>query len=338
MNELVQILKNTRQHLMTGVSHMIPFVVSGGILLAVSVMLYGKGAVPDAATDPNLKKLFDIGVAGLTLMVPFLAAYIGYSISDRAALAPCAIGAWVGNSFGAGFFGALIAGMIGGLVVYYLKKIPVHKVLRSVMPIFIIPIVGTFITAGIMMWGLGEPVGALTANLTGWLQQVQPDGLLRWRPSLLSVSQGMQLWLEHLVYCASGGTGESRLFVRKEGEWRFPALAPAEAQAYLNALVDGYLLGMSQPLLLLPESGGAWLKACYDAEKDVILMDEETQQKARSKFLQTYEGNMVVSGEGADIWYQRLWRSLEPAHYEEIIAQTQRYLLPLYRYHQSTQI
>lgn len=94
-------------------------------------------------------------------------------------------------------------------------------------------------------------------NLTGWLQQVQPDGLLRWRPSLLSVSQGMQLWLEHLVYCASGGTGESRLFVRKEGEWRFPALAPAEAQAYLNELVDGYLLGMSQPLLLLPESGGA---------------------------------------------------------------------------------
>ena len=53
MNELVQILKNTRQHLMTGVSHMIPFVVSGGILLAVSVMLYGKGAVPDAVAGPN---------------------------------------------------------------------------------------------------------------------------------------------------------------------------------------------------------------------------------------------------------------------------------------------
>ncbi|EOA0400082.1 hypothetical protein ACHGMB_001277 [Escherichia coli] len=161
MNELVQILKNTRQHLMTGVSHMIPFVVSGGILLAVSVMLYGKGAVPDAVADPNLKKLFDIGVAGLTLMVPFLAAYIGYSIAERSALAPCAIGAWVGNSFGAGFFGALIAGIIGGIVVHYLKKIPVHKVLRSVMPIFIIPIVGTLITAGIMMWGLGEPVGAI---------------------------------------------------------------------------------------------------------------------------------------------------------------------------------
>lgn len=107
---------------MTGVSHMIPFVVAGGILLAVSVMLYGKGAVPDAATDPNLKKLFDIGVAGLTLMVPFLAAYIGYSISDRSALAPSAIGAWVGASFGAGFFGAIIAGLLGGIIVFYLKR------------------------------------------------------------------------------------------------------------------------------------------------------------------------------------------------------------------------
>ncbi|MGQ7147353.1 hypothetical protein ACUOA8_52500, partial [Escherichia sp. SS-MK2] len=79
------------------------------------------------------------------------------------------------NSFGAGFFGALIAGIIGGIVVHYLKKIPVHKVLRSVMPIFIIPIVGTLITAGIMMWGLGEPVGALTNSLTQWLQVMHHD-------------------------------------------------------------------------------------------------------------------------------------------------------------------
>ncbi|NLS54518.1 PTS fructose transporter subunit EIIC [Hafnia alvei] len=188
MKELVQILKNTRQHLMTGVSHMIPFVVAGGILLAVSVMLYGRGAVPDAATDPNLKKLFDIGVAGLTLMVPFLAAYIGYSIADRSALAPCAIGAWVGNSFGAGFFGAIIAGIIGGIIVFYLKKIPVPKLLRSVMPIFVIPIIGTLLTAGIMMWGLGEPVGALTSGLTHWLQGMQQGSIV-----VLAVIMGLML-------------------------------------------------------------------------------------------------------------------------------------------------
>lgn len=115
MKELVHILKNTRQHLMTGVSHMIPFVVSGGILLAVSVMLYGKGAVPDAATDPNLKKLFDIGVAGLTLMVPFLAAYIGYSIAERAALAPCAIAAWWATASVPGSLARLSPGFSVGL-------------------------------------------------------------------------------------------------------------------------------------------------------------------------------------------------------------------------------
>ena len=188
MNDLIGILKNTRQHLMTGVSHMIPFVVAGGILLAVSVMLYGKGAVPDAATDPNLKKLFDIGVAGLTLMVPFLAAYIGYSISDRSALAPSAIGAWVGASFGAGFFGAIIAGLLGGIIVFYLKKIPVPKILRSVMPIFVIPIIGTLFTAGIMMWGLGEPVGALTNGLTHWLQGMQQGSII-----LLAIIMGLML-------------------------------------------------------------------------------------------------------------------------------------------------
>lgn len=188
MKELLNILRNTRQHLMTGVSHMIPFVVAGGILLAISVMLYGKGAVPDAATDPNLKKLFDIGVAGLTLMVPFLAAYIGYSISDRSALAPSAIGAWVGASFGAGFFGAIIAGLLGGIIVFYLKKIPVPKILRSVMPIFVIPIIGTLLTAGIMMWGLGEPVGALTNGLTHWLQGMQQGSIV-----VLAIIMGLML-------------------------------------------------------------------------------------------------------------------------------------------------
>lgn len=172
-------------------------------------------------------------------------------------------------------------------------------------------------------------------NITGWLAQVQSSGLLRWRPSLLSVSQGMQLWLEHLVYCASGGTGESRLLLRKEGEWRFPPLSATEANGYLAELVEGYRLGMMQPLLFLPESGGAWLKACFDAESNTLLMDDETQQKARSKFLQAYEGNMVVSGEGSDLWYQRLWRTLENEQYEAIIEQTQRYLLPVFRYHQS---
>ncbi|HIB5240729.1 TPA: exodeoxyribonuclease V subunit gamma [Escherichia coli] len=172
-------------------------------------------------------------------------------------------------------------------------------------------------------------------QITGWLPQVQPDGLLRWHPSLLSVAQGMQLWLEHLVYCASGGNGESRLFLRKDGEWRFPPLAAEQALHYLSQLIEGYREGMSAPLLVLPESGGAWLKTCYDAQNDAMLDDDSTLQKARTKFLQAYEGNMMMRGEGDDIWYQRLWRQLTPETMEAIVEQSQRFLLPLFRFNQS---
>lgn len=172
-------------------------------------------------------------------------------------------------------------------------------------------------------------------QLTGWLPQVQEDGLLRWRPSLISISQGVQLWLEHLVYCACGGKGESRLFLRKDGEWRFPPLEKEQALGYLAQLIDGYREGMSAPLLVLPESGGTWIKTCYDAANDAMLDDDDTRQKARVKFMQAYEGNMVVRGEGEDIWYQRLWRQLDSETLEAIILQSQRYLLPLFRFNQS---
>ena len=115
-----ELLKNTRQHLMSGVSYMIPFVVAGGVLLALSVLLSGSAAVPADGTD--LKKLFDIGAAGLGLMVPILAGFIAFSMADRPGLAPGAIGGFLANQIGAGFLGGIVAGLLAGIVVYYLKK------------------------------------------------------------------------------------------------------------------------------------------------------------------------------------------------------------------------
>lgn len=169
-------------------------------------------------------------------------------------------------------------------------------------------------------------------RLTGWLNDVQPDGLLRWRPSLLRVPHGLQLWLEHLVYCASGGSGDSRLFGRRDGVWHFPALERDEAQALLSEMIKGYRQGLSEPLILLPDSGGAWLKACYDPITDSIGWDEETQRKARQKLIQTWEGNQTVGGEGTDIWLQRLWRTLDEDYYDAILREAQRWLLPMFRY------
>ena len=187
MNDLINILKNTRQHLMTGVSHMIPFVVAGGILLAASVMIYGEGAVPEEGTW--LHDLFFIGVAGFQLMVPILAAYIGYSIADRSALAPAAIAAFIGaDMYNTGFFGAIFAGLLGGIVVFYLKKIKVPSFARSIMPIFVIPIIGTLITAGAIVWVIGEPIGAMTEALTEFLKGMQDSSIV-----LLATVMGLMI-------------------------------------------------------------------------------------------------------------------------------------------------
>lgn len=172
-------------------------------------------------------------------------------------------------------------------------------------------------------------------HITGWLPQVQQDGLLRWRPSVLRVEHGMQLWLEHLVYCACGRHGSSRLYGRKSTRWHFPPMEKEQAKAYLQTLIEGYKSGLTEPLIMLPQSGGEWLKACYNKETDAILWDEDTQHKARTKLIQAWTGSYNVEGEGADMWYQRLWRTLEQEYYDAIVEQAQRYLLPLFRFNQT---
>ncbi len=165
--------------------------------------------------------------------------------------------------------------------------------------------------------------------LSGWLNQIQPDGLLRWRPAELSAVDGLQLWLEHLAYCALGGKGESRMYGREKSKWHFAAMPQEEAIQWLNLFIDGYREGMSQPLLLLPKTGGAWLSACLDKESRQILWDEETQAKARVKLLLAWQGGQQMHGEGSDPYVYRLLRLLDEAHLERIMLQAQRYLLPI---------
>lgn len=114
-----------------------------------------------------------------------------------------------------------------------------------------------------------------------------------------------------------------------------PTAGARAALGYLAQLIDGYREGMSTPLLVLPGKRRRVDKTCYDAANDAMLDDDDTRQKARVKFMQAYEGNMVVRGEGEDIWYQRLWRQLDSETFEAIILQSQRYLLPLFRFNQS---
>ena len=167
MEEIMKILKETKKHVMTGISYMIPFVVTGGVVLAVCVLIGGEHAVP---TEGALGKIATIGSAGLGLMVPILSGFIAYSICDRAGLAPGIIGGFIANNIGAGFIGGIISGLLAGIVVSYLKKIKVPSSLRSVMPIFVIPLVGGLIVSSIMLFIVGEPIAALMTFLTDLLE------------------------------------------------------------------------------------------------------------------------------------------------------------------------
>ncbi|MFC3394581.1 exodeoxyribonuclease V subunit gamma [Brenneria rubrifaciens] len=165
-------------------------------------------------------------------------------------------------------------------------------------------------------------------HIRGWLAQVLPDGLLRWRPGKLSMTDGMTLWLEHLVYCLSGGQGESRMYGREKTAWRFAPVSAQQAQAFLQQILDGYQQGMNQPLLLLNKSGSAWLTQCYDRESDDIQWDDETQRKARAKLLLAWQGNKGQPGEGEDYYLQRMVRELDERRMNEVIEAAQIWLLP----------
>jgi fructose-specific PTS system IIC-like component len=167
MGELGQLLKDSKKHLMTGVSYMIPFVVAGGILLAVSVLLSGNAAVPSKGI---LADIANIGIVGLGLMVPILSGFIAFSMADRPGIAPGVIGGMIASNIGAGFIGGIFSGIIAGIVVHYLKKIKLPDSLRSLLPIFIIPLLGTMIVGGIMYWVIGQPIASLMTALTSWLE------------------------------------------------------------------------------------------------------------------------------------------------------------------------
>lgn len=158
-----KILKELQRHLMTATSYMIPFVVAGGILFSLSVMLNGKAAVPDTGFPAQLNQ---IGAAGLTLFIPVLGGYIAYSISDKPGLAPGFIGAFLASEIGAGFLGGILAGFIAGYAIRLLRIIKIPAAYRTLGTIFLYPLGGTIITGGIMVFLLGVPIANLMNMMT----------------------------------------------------------------------------------------------------------------------------------------------------------------------------
>mgnify|MGYP000536309689 CR=1 FL=1 len=160
--------KGVYKHLLTGVSFMLPMVVAGGLLIALS-FVFGIEAFQEEGTLAAALMQIGGGTA-FALMIPVLAGYIAYSIADRPGIAPGMIGGMLAANIEAGFIGGIIAGFLAGYVALAVTRhVKLPASVESLKPILIIPLVSSLVTGLTMIYIIGEPVAAILAGLTGFL-------------------------------------------------------------------------------------------------------------------------------------------------------------------------
>ncbi|PPI88452.1 exodeoxyribonuclease V subunit gamma [Candidatus Pantoea edessiphila] len=167
-------------------------------------------------------------------------------------------------------------------------------------------------------------------TLIGSLNQIQEYGLLRGYPDVLTIRDGLTFWLEHVVYCAMGGSGISQIFGLDKSYWYFDNISQTKAIEFLNRYIAGYHYGMSQPIPLLNKSANAWLKYCYDKKENQLITDKNVQAKAYNRLLTAWNGKYKISnGENIDPYMKRLYRTLGDIEIEQIIESTKSWYLPV---------
>ncbi len=178
-------LRKLRQHLLTGVSYAIPFVAAGGILIALALAFApaGEGQGPDPSGIPFLNTMLQIGVAAFSLLLPVLGGYIAYAIAGRPGLVAGFVGGYlcghipVANpapgaaaEVSTGFLGAIVIGLLAGWIVNLVKKIPVGRYLKPIMPILIIPILSSLAIGVLVLYVIGNPIADMMTSMTAWLE------------------------------------------------------------------------------------------------------------------------------------------------------------------------
>lgn len=160
--------KGIYSHLMTGVSYMIPFVVAGGLCIALAFAFGGINSEGDFAGALN-----EIGGIAMGLMWPALAGYVGFSIADRPGLVPGMVAGMIASSMNAGFLGALLGGFLAGYTILALRKVlKLPPAFAGLLPILILPLLSVLFVGLIMKFVVGVPITALNEGITSWLESL----------------------------------------------------------------------------------------------------------------------------------------------------------------------
>ncbi|MBR1807471.1 MAG: PTS sugar transporter subunit IIA [Selenomonadaceae bacterium] len=178
------------KHLMNGVSHMLPFVIGGGILIAISFLIDGASVDLNSlpaeergkfgSITPAAATFMGIGGASFGFMLPVLAGFISMSIADRPGLAAGFVGGALSASNGSGFLGALLAGFLAGFIVNWLKKAlsVLPPSLEGTKPILFYPLLGVLIIGLICNFVIGPPVSGINEALKNTLANMDPSAKL----------------------------------------------------------------------------------------------------------------------------------------------------------------
>lgn len=173
--------------LLTGVSYMIPFVAGGGLLIALGFLFGGFDVnQDDQAFSVVLQNalwdlpagglgqyvgsvLFVIGATSMGFLVSALAGYIAFAIADRPGIAPGFVAGAIAVLMNAGFIGGIVGGLLAGVVAWAIGQIDAPRWLRGLMPVVIIPLLGSIVASGLMLLFLGRPIAWLMVVLNDWL-------------------------------------------------------------------------------------------------------------------------------------------------------------------------
>ncbi|MGG7144705.1 PTS fructose transporter subunit IIABC [Clostridium nigeriense] len=164
------------KHLMNGVSHMLPFVIGGGILIALAFLFDDYSIDPNnfGKNTPFAAFLKTVGDTSFNFMLPILAGYIAMSIADRPALAVGFVGGMLANQGGSGFIGALLAGFIAGYLMLCLKKVlsKLPNSLEGLKPVLLYPFIGILLIGAVIIFAINPPVAALNNGITNTLNNM----------------------------------------------------------------------------------------------------------------------------------------------------------------------
>ena len=160
------------QHLMTGISYMVPVVAVGGILIAVS-FLWGLEPTGIGAT------LNSLGGTVIGFMIPVFTAGVAYAIGDKPAIAPgLAIGYLSANDVGASFIGGIVGGILCGYIVVALKKVKMPNALKGIWAIIGIPLITVLVVGLLFIYVIGAPMAAIMNALTGVLENASTTSMV----------------------------------------------------------------------------------------------------------------------------------------------------------------